>query len=105
MYVEQSSIALWELIVTGVIGTVCCPFILFFLHQNGERKKEVSSSFESIRQQRDVDQKHIADALGEMRDRVTVLQTTVNIKKETVDKVQTEQNLVGVRIAVVETAM
>jgi uncharacterized membrane protein YhiD involved in acid resistance len=105
MYVEQSSIAIWELIVTGVIGTVCVPFIIFFLHQNGERKNEISSSFDSIRQARDVDQKHVAEALGELRDRVTRLQTTVEIKKETVDKVQTEQIQAGVRIAVVEASI
>jgi hypothetical protein len=103
MFVEQSSIAVWELIVTGAIGTVCVPFILFFMHQNGERKKELSIAFESIRQARDSDQKHNSEVHGELRDRTTKLQTTVDIKRETVDNVQAEQNRAGVRLAVVES--
>jgi uncharacterized protein YoxC len=105
MFVEQSSIAVWELIVTGVIGTVCVPFILFFLHQNSQRKEEMRLAFESIRSQRDVDQKHNAEVHGELRDRTTALKTTVDLKKETVDRVSEQQNLVGVRVAVVEQSI
>jgi hypothetical protein len=105
MYVEQSSLAIWELVIGGGLGAICVPFTVFFLQQNSARKSEIAAAFASIRQTRDEDQRHVANALGDLRDKVTVLQTTVNIKKETVDKVQLDQIQAGVRLAVVESAV
>jgi ABC-type phosphate transport system auxiliary subunit len=73
------------------------------MNQNAERKKEITAAFESLRAGREADQQYLATHLGELRDRTTKLQTTVDIKRETVDSVQAEQNRAGVRIAVVES--
>src|ERR1700743_1513858 len=102
MYVESSTLQIIEIAVVGVMGAIATPFIIYFMGQNSDRKKELAGAFESLRQQRDTDQNHQANALGEMRDRVTVLQTTVNLKKEAVDKVQGQQIADGMRLVTLE---
>jgi uncharacterized membrane protein len=99
--------------VDGVLGAIGTPILVYVLGQNSDRKreataaneahrKELATAFDSIREARESDQKYVATHLGELRDRTTKLQTTVDIKKETVDSVQAEQIRAGVRIAVVE---
>jgi septal ring factor EnvC (AmiA/AmiB activator) len=124
MLVESSTLLWADLVVAGVLGAIFTPILIYVLQQNADRKKEataqasslkkeaadqatdhrkeLTSAFESIRQQRDVDQKHIAEVFGEMRDKTTVLQTTVNIKKETVDGVARQQIADGLRVATLE---
>lgn len=116
MLIEPTTLLWAGLVVDGVLGAIATPILIYVLGQNADRKKEsatqaaeqrkeLATAFESIRQQRDVDQKHIADVLGEIRDKNTALKTTVDLKKETVDRVSEQQNLVGVRVAVVEQSI
>lgn len=116
MFIESSTLLWADLIVTGVLGTIATPFVIYILGQirdrkneaathAAEQKKELSSAFESIRQQRDTDQRHIDGALGDLREKAAKLQTTVDIKRETVDRVQEQQGTVGIRVAIVETAI
>jgi hypothetical protein len=105
MYVEQFTLSIIEIVVVGVLGAIGTPSLIYVLSQNADRKKELRAAFDSINTRHDDDQRHFNDAMGELRDRTTKLQTTVEIKKETVDKVQTEQIQAGVRIAVVEASI
>jgi multidrug efflux pump subunit AcrB len=102
MYVESSTLLWADLIVAGVLGTIFTPLFLYILGQNADRKKEVKTAFENVNTRRDEDQRHFNTAMGELRDRTTVLQTTVDIKKQTVDGVARQQIADGLRVATLE---
>lgn len=99
----EPTILLWaDLVVAGVLGAIGTPILVYVLGQNADRKKEIAASFKNVSDRRDEDQRHFNDAMGELRDRTTVLQTTVNIKKETVDGVQRQQISDGLKMATLE---